>query len=363
MLSRLTVLSHLSCIMTTVCSIMTFMKDRRSHALPHLDIRDVLQRNPDDLIKYVDFQNVDMSHNSIDVAQQRIELTSFQDVAQAVEHISPDDGFGIIAHELEHRSKPHFHDYVEVTHVLKGSVMLWIEGRTEIVRAGGTIAIQPGAKHLISPVGGDADSVPIEIDMLVSETIINRMRALAPHSHDEAFHQWASSLSDIPYIAIGPDKNPSLESAINRLIVEYGSSEHSLHYAVVGNLLECVHYLSQTLDERAHADPLIASIQQIIDRDIAHISIESIAHQLGYSVGYLSRYSKSHSGKTLGTLINETRLNEAATALTQSELTIAEITRLVGFTSPSYFHKIFQKRFSLTPKQYRNAFLKTGLGT
>lgn len=94
-------------------------------------------------------------------------LTSFSTVAQGIGHINEESGFGIVAHNLSHASKPHFHDYVEITHVLSGTVMFWVEGETECVGEGGTMVIRPGVRHVISPVLQDAATCPLETDILV----------------------------------------------------------------------------------------------------------------------------------------------------------------------------------------------------
>ena len=94
-------------------------------------------------------------------------LTSFSTVAQGIGHINEESGFGIVAHNLSHASKPHFHDYVEITHMLSGTVMFWVEGETECVGEGGTMVIRPGVRHVISPVLQDAATCPLETDILV----------------------------------------------------------------------------------------------------------------------------------------------------------------------------------------------------
>ena len=48
------------------------------------------------------------------------------------------------------------------------------------------------------------------------------------------------------------------------------------------------------------------------------------------------------------------RIQSAATLLTQTDLTVTEISSRVGFNSPSYFTKIFVRHMNLTPRQFRN---------
>ena len=48
------------------------------------------------------------------------------------------------------------------------------------------------------------------------------------------------------------------------------------------------------------------------------------------------------------------RLKRAAELLQEGELRINEISDRVGFQSPSYFAKIFQKQFGVTPTEFAN---------
>ena len=50
---------------------------------------------------------------------------------------------------------------------------------------------------------------------------------------------------------------------------------------------------------------------------------------------------------------NRIRLEHAAELLKMSYLSVEEISRLTGFSSPSYFSSAFKKKYSLSPLQYK----------
>src|SRR5207342_2580270 len=58
------------------------------------------------------------------------------------------------------------------------------------------------------------------------------------------------------------------------------------------------------------------------------------------------------TGKSPNNFIKEYRLNEALTLLNKNTGNVSEIAFETGFTSPSYFSKCFQKRYSLSPSDY-----------
>ena len=52
--------------------------------------------------------------------------------------------------------------------------------------------------------------------------------------------------------------------------------------------------------------------------------------------------------------INNYRLEIASSLLNKSEKSILDISFEVGFNNVSYFNKLFKKKYSLTPKEFRN---------
>lgn len=52
--------------------------------------------------------------------------------------------------------------------------------------------------------------------------------------------------------------------------------------------------------------------------------------------------------------IRNVRLQKAAVLLSQHRFTVAEISYIVGFKTPSYFTKCFQSQFGVKPSQYQS---------
>jgi AraC-like DNA-binding protein len=61
-------------------------------------------------------------------------------------------------------------------------------------------------------------------------------------------------------------------------------------------------------------------------------------------------------GQTPNTYLTRYRMQKSCEMLTQTNMSVIEISMACGFQSPSYFTQIFQKENGLTPKEYRNQF-------
>lgn len=70
---------------------------------------------------------------------------------------------------------------------------------------------------------------------------------------------------------------------------------------------------------------------------------------------HLCHLLKAHSGRTLGEIVTEMRLDEARQRLVYTDATIAEIAFAVGYGDDKYFQRRFKRATGTTPGQFRAA--------
>ena len=73
---------------------------------------------------------------------------------------------------------------------------------------------------------------------------------------------------------------------------------------------------------------------------------------LGLSKSQTYRKLKSLTGMAPNHLIQELRLRQSLKKIKRGNQTIAEIAYNLGFNSPTYFTRIFRKRFSISPTSF-----------
>ena len=91
-------------------------------------------------------------------------------------------------------------------------------------------------------------------------------------------------------------------------------------------------------------------ISDVYDKENA---IEKIRGELGYNKYYLCKKFKDTFGVTLVEYVNNMKLDKARFLLVTSDATIEEILEQINFESPSYFNKLFKKRYGNSPGRYR----------
>lgn len=93
---------------------------------------------------------------------------------------------------------------------------------------------------------------------------------------------------------------------------------------------------------------------QIINRDIyGNINTQDIAKELFVSRGHLSKKFHQETGYTLNDFILCVKIREAKKLLLHSPMSLDEISRKLGFSTQSYFTKVFREATGSTPRHYR----------
>ncbi|MDR6553012.1 helix-turn-helix domain-containing protein [Paenibacillus qinlingensis] len=124
-----------------------------------------------------------------------------------------------------------------------------------------------------------------------------------------------------------------------------------------GQFIDLFRQLQKKLDEKRSSKhvELIKKMNDIIDRDYANqnLSLNSIADELAMSSIYISRLYKQHTMIAITDVIQDVRMHKSKDLLLNTSLSVAEIAEKTGFTSDSYFYRLFKKYNGITPNDFR----------
>lgn len=129
-----------------------------------------------------------------------------------------------------------------------------------------------------------------------------------------------------------------------------------------GLLLKAYDACESRMDEAEHAKEnkhykkIVASQEFIMETfSDCNLSADSIAERLGYSTNYFARIFKTITGFYINDYIRQIRIMKAQEFLQNTNMTVNEIAKETGFTTPNYFYAIFKKETGMTPAAYREA--------
>ena len=109
-------------------------------------------------------------------------------------------------------------------------------------------------------------------------------------------------------------------------------------------------------DLRLKDEPLLAEVFGFIEeRYHEPISLKDVARAVGLSRSHLTTVVRLKTGRAVGEWISERRMAEARKLLVQTDLTVEEVGRRVGYRDPAYFVRTFRRTHGVTPLGWRRA--------
>ena len=148
----------------------------------------------------------------------------------------------------------------------------------------------------------------------------------------------------------------------NRLISKsYSTMIHCFHlpmrskYAHV-HFFELIYNISDAIKNMSQDDsqdfilPILTYINANYNKQI---TLDDLSNRSGYSKSRFSHIFSAVTGTTPIKYQNDIRLKNACEMLLSTNISIKEIALSCGFSDPLYFNRLFKKKYSMTPTEYR----------
>lgn len=249
----------------------------------------------------------------------------------------------------------HSHNYVEVVYMCSGSTTHIANGKRIELRQGELLLLGQGVQQEILPAGRDDIAVNFIIlpqffdkalEMLEEETPLRKfiVDSLRGDNANYLYFQ----VADVIQV------QNLLENLILALTRDSFSNRRSICQTTMGLLFMELLNRTDRLGFQTAEGVAIVRVLRYIEENYRTGSLTEIADELHYDLCWLSREIKRQTGKTYKELLQEKRLTQAAYLLKNTGLRVDEIGDAVGYSNLSYFHRIFQVRYGMTPKKYRD---------
>ena len=123
--------------------------------------------------------------------------------------------------------------------------------------------------------------------------------------------------------------------------------------------LKLISPVNNEVEYKENSDALYSDflkrVYKIIEENVNNpdFSIESLTEDLGMSKSQLYRNLKSLTGMSAKELLIHMRLQKAEILLKSSKLNVSEVAYKTGFSTPSYFTRLFHKTHNMSPTEFR----------
>ncbi|WP_203825953.1 helix-turn-helix transcriptional regulator [Actinoplanes palleronii] len=106
---------------------------------------------------------------------------------------------------------------------------------------------------------------------------------------------------------------------------------------------------------RSSDEPLLAAVFDVIEQRYHEgISLAAVAAEVALTANHLTTVVRRRTGRTVHQWITQRRHQEARALLSETDLTVAAVSRRVGYPDVSYFIKRFRAEHGMTPARWRS---------
>ncbi|HEX5813335.1 MAG TPA: AraC family transcriptional regulator [Pseudonocardia sp.] len=256
----------------------------------------------------------------------------------------------------------HAHDFLALFYLERGEQVLRVDGRDVALAAGNAFVVAPGA--VVSPHSGpDVDTDETTGWMVFFPADAIDPTAAAPlvswrtHPLLSPFvgnHRGGAQCLHIPSV-----ERASWLAQLAGLDVELRNRRDGYADAARAHLtLLLVHLGRLHWDAPAERgiEPLLAAVFDVIEaRSHEPISLRDVADAVGLTPGHLTTAIGRRTGRTVQQWITERRMREARRLLADTDLTVGEIARRVGYREAGYFVRRFRAAHGVPPAAWRRA--------
>jgi AraC family transcriptional regulator, transcriptional activator of pobA len=261
---------------------------------------------------------------------------------------------------MEHRLTPSFHDHLEVSYVHEGRGFFTIEGLRYPMGRGDLIVVGGRRFHL------------------AEASRAGMMKLISLHFMPELIHQTGGPVLDFEYLrpfhCQGPDFSHRVSARslapglvldrLQRIQAELTAREGDYALAVKTYLHDLLFELSRHFHRNGadcgrpqrgvHQVERLREVFRHIRMNCQEpITLSQAARLAHMSPNYFCRFFKEVTGSTLTEYVVRMRVDLAMEYLANSAMSVTEIAYAAGFSSHSYFDRVFKRLKGVTPLEFR----------
>ncbi len=252
---------------------------------------------------------------------------------------------------------PHTHDYVEMIYMCSGTTRQLVNGHEVILQQGELLLLNQQAKQEIFPAGEDDIAVNFIIQPVFFDYVLRMMEEDPNALREFVVDCLRSDAGDAGYMHFKVAEVLPIQNLIENLIWTIQNRQpnrRGINQITMGLLfLQLMNHMDKMETDISDSRQLAMAVLRYVEENYRDGELGQLAESLHYDVYWLSREIKRQTGLTYTELLQKKRLNQAAYLLTHTGMSVLEIGLAVGYENQSYFHRLFQKQFQMTPRKYR----------
>ena len=252
----------------------------------------------------------------------------------------------------------HTHNYVELVYMYSGTTTHIINGHIKLkLETNDLLFLKQGTSHSIEAAGHDDIAAHFLVlpeffqhpSMMMEDGSVLRRFITGAMVHNDKVADY------LHFHLQGMVPAQNLLENMMWSLVRRERGGQSINQATMGLLfLQLLNHMDKLeTGESGAPQKLIISVLSYIEENYKDGELGILAEQMHYNMYWLSKEIKKQTGKNFTKLLQNKRMNQAAYLLRNTSLTVLEISIAVGYDNASFFHKLFKKKYGVTPRRYR----------
>lgn len=256
--------------------------------------------------------------------------------------------------------KTHWHEHMQVYFFIAGKALLECNNKKFYVGPKSVTIINSSELHYLKSLSDDLTFYVIRVDfafLFSSQADLCQIKFISPLAQNQ-----------ISFKNLIENDNEIL-NCISLVIEEYFLKKAGYELAVKSYIYQLIvillrKYINKFLTQKEFEsklmnlkrfDLIFKYINENYSQKISTSDLSKIVH---VSVYHFCRIFKQITGKTSTEYINMIRMEKACDYLRNRNLNITEIAIRCGFDNMNYFSRLFRKKYSMSPTQFRKSNLK-----
>ena len=246
----------------------------------------------------------------------------------------------------------HRHADIEFHYCLKGSFDAVVNKKTYKVNKGELLLISPMAAHAI-PDCNDLDGEVLTV--IVGVSFLKKFFSFFSQARRGVYLITESAC---------PDIYKSLAKSLDELSDLSRLQDENRDLLKMGSLYKICSYLIDVIADDSEAQKpegkemiKVANIEKALDmihyEHAKPLTLEDAARATGYGKSNFCKIFKAITGDTFHNVLNRQRVESACGLLSETNLSISDISAQVGFEETKTFCRVFKSVTGVTPGQYR----------
>lgn len=247
----------------------------------------------------------------------------------------------------------HYHERLELLRVLRGRMVVRIDGESYEAQEGDLVIVNPSQSHTAFAL---TDSV--DYDMITFElTSLN--------NNSFAYQKYLDPLVDHRSVFANVFTHPEAIRVADELIRSYNDERdfHPLHkisliYYILSLFFQYCPISERMPFKRANINAIVAYIGEHFGEQL---TVRELSSKFGYNESYFSRMFRKNTEMSVSQYIQTIRLEHAKKLLRETDENVTAISLLCGYSDVSYFSSRFKSYTGKSPQQFRARYHKNAI--